>query len=38
MSVTVTMVDAVKFVPTLLVALSVHVILDMSWTLMRALV
>ena len=39
MSVTLIMVDVVKLVPTLLVALSVHVTtLDMSWTLMRALV
>ena len=34
MSVTLTMVDVVILVPTLSVALSVHVILDMSWTLM----
>ena len=38
MSVTITMVDVVILVPTLLVALSVHVILDMSWTLMKPLV
>ena len=38
MSVAPMMMIAVKFVLTLLVALSVHVMLDMNWTLMEELV
>ena len=38
MSVTLTLVDATRSVPTLLVAFCAHVILDMSWILMRELV